>query len=758
MADVSDIFFRSANLGAQMFSDVRTSVDRYKALEEETRRWEVMRQEREEQRQLEQDMLAIKDFTEQTNSLNWWKANGDDPQKLAAAITGINEIRARRGLQPIAGLTDIRRARIAEDVSTNLTAALADPIAGDMRWNLFVAGLRETYGDAAVDNMANESYMNTVAATRKEQEERRRLAAEAIKTVKVTEPLKEPSAQTTAEAASASIVDSVAKMTGIVAPSDKLASQLKTSLLGSGITTTRMGMESDLPESFKGQLSELPENATAEDRMRYLYEASKGRRDIKTLETKLATANTSNMTIAELRRLMKDGVDAGLIALPMKEVTYLNGGSSVIIDEVESMRQFMTPDRYEEYKRQKTQDNLAVAKEVGSMYELVNKMAVSGASMESIKAAVKPYLSAVNAYALEMGMPVMTDTQFLNGIEGLVQLTQSKLKHEQLRLPIETDTAVANLALIQSQVELNKAQAADIRSGRRYGRGGGGGGGGMAGQAIDLADLSVGAIPSNLRDMARNPKTGVLNVSRMSSIGTQYYTTIFGTPDMSTVETSRLYNLGMSNESIAVMTYRGQTYTGAAVAEANAMITKGSDAALATWLTNPEHIRILNGKDPKAKAQLRELLKSSFRQGTLTFSERGIRNLNRNLALHIKRVHQDNGYATDSNAYNWADSVPDHRRQQNAPKPVGGGGNTWNTGNAGNAGNTGNRGNTGNAGTSGNAGGTGGTSTNKRKPQYISSPDNVRYRANNSGNSGSNRNKNNQNKGDGIKNLPPVRM
>lgn len=666
MPDVSEMFFQGAKLGATMFSDVRTSVDRIKAMEEETRRWELMREERAAAAQREQDTVVINDFIAQTNTLAWWKANGDSPEKIGQSLAFINAVRQRNGLAPIEGLTDIRKPMAAAEVSAAMQAAIVDPINGELTYKLMTMGLRDKYGDQFVDGLAADAYKQTIISERASREKLRaeaeaRLPGQSIKT-----PLKTEDAQQTAQVANEFI-----KATGFIPSGVSLEGKLATSLMQSGIMKQRAAKPSDLPASLQAPLEELPENATAEDRLMYTLKVARGRMDRKTFENKLETANTSTMSIAQLRKLIHGADEAGVISAPKIEVPLLGGGSTSVIDEPEAMKQFMTPDRYEEYMQQKRNNNMAMAEKVFVALDGIWKMADSGVPVDSIKLSVAPMLGVINEYAKENGFAVMTEDQLLRGVEDAVARANRRKQREEVAAGLEISTSVANIDLIRSHAELNRAQA------RHLGRGGGGGGGGgWGGGGMYMAgddDITLGALPSSVLNTARNPKTGALNPAKVNYIGRQYFTQIFGSADVSNSELTKLANMGMSKDTMSLLTFNSQSHTGLAMSELNAMVTTSSNKSLALWVANPQLQKALMSSDERTANAARAQVRSELSKGTLRLSRLGSANLDRNLAANVVRVTNSNGYSTDSNVYLWAQDklTANAGKATNKPAPAG---------------------------------------------------------------------------------------
>lgn len=666
MPDVSEMFFQGAKLGATMFSDVRTSVDRIKAMEEETRRWELMREERAAAAQREQDTVVINDFIAQTNTLAWWKANGDSPEKIGQSLAFINAVRQRNGLAPIEGLTDIRKPMAAAEVSAAMQAAIVDPINGELTYKLMTMGLRDKYGDKFVDGLAADAYKQTIISERASREKLRaeaeaRLPGQSIKT-----PLKTEDAQQTAQVANEFI-----KATGFIPSGVSLEGKLATSLMQSGIMKQRAAKPSDLPASLQAPLEELPENATAEDRLMYTLKVARGRMDRKTFENKLDTANTSTMSIAQLRKLIHGADEAGVISAPKIEVPLLGGGSTLVIDEPEAMKQFMTPDRYEEYMQQKRNNNMAMAEKVFVALDGIWKMADSGVPVDSIKSSVAPMLGVINEYAKENGFAVMTENQLLRGVEDAVARANRRKQREEVAAGLEISTSVANIDLIRSHAELNRAQA------RHLGRGGGGGGGGgWGGGGMYMAgddDITLGALPSSVLNTARNPKTGALNPAKVNYIGRQYFTQIFGSADVSNSELTKLANMGMSKDTMSLLTFNSQSHTGLAMSELNAMVTTSSNKSLALWVANPQLQKALMSSDERTANAARAQVRSELSKGTLRLSRLGSANLDRNLAANVVRVTNSNGYSTDSNVYLWAQDklTANAGKATNKPAPAG---------------------------------------------------------------------------------------
>lgn len=666
MPDVSEMFFQGAKLGATMFSDVRTSVDRIKAMEEETRRWELMREERAAAVQREQDTVVINDFIAQTNTLAWWKANGDSPEKIGQSLAFINAVRQRNGLAPIEGLTDIRKPMAAAEVSAAMQAAIVDPINGELTYKLMTMGLRDKYGDKFVDGLAADAYKQTIISERASREKLRaeaeaRLPGQSIKT-----PLKTEDAQQTAQVANEFI-----KATGFIPSGVSLEGILATSLMQSGIMKQRAAKPSDLPASLQAPLEELPENATAEDRLMYTLKVARGRMDRKTFENKLETANTSTMSIAQLRKLIHGADEAGVISAPKIEVPLLGGGSTSVIDEPEAMKQFMTPDRYEEYMQQKRNNNMAMAEKVFVALDGIWKMADSGVPVDSIKSSVAPMLGVINEYAKENGFAVMTENQLLRGVEDAVARANRRKQREEVAAGLEISTSVANIDLIRSHAELNRAQA------RHLGRGGGGGGGGgWGGGGMYMAgddDITLGALPSSVLNTARNPKTGALNPAKVNYIGRQYFTQIFGSADVSNSELTKLANMGMSKDTMSLLTFNSQSHTGLAMSELNAMVTTSSNKSLALWVANPQLQKALMSSDERTANAARAQVRSELSKGTLRLSRLGSANLDRNLAANVVRVTNSNGYSTDSNVYLWAQDklTANAGKATNKPAPAG---------------------------------------------------------------------------------------
>lgn len=666
MPDVSEMFFQGAKLGATMFSDVRTSVDRIKAMEEETRRWELMREERAAAAQREQDTVVINDFIAQTNTLAWWKANGDSPEKIGQSLAFINAVRQRNGLAPIEGLTDIRKPMAAAEVSAAMQAAIVDPINGELTYKLMTMGLRDKYGDQFVDGLAADAYKQTIISERASREKLRaeaeaRLPGQSIKT-----PLKTEDAQQTAQVANEFI-----KATGFIPSGVSLEGKLATSLMQSGIMKQRAAKPSDLPASLQAPLEELPENATAEDRLMYTLKVARGRMDRKTFENKLETANTSTMSIAQLRKLIHGADEAGVISAPKIEVPLLGGGSTSVIDEPEAMKQFMTPDRYEEYMQQKRNNNMAMAEKVFVALDGIWKMADSGVPVDSIKLSVAPMLGVINEYAKENGFAVMTENQLLRGVEDAVARANRRKQREEVAAGLEISTSVANIDLIRSHAELNRAQA------RHLGRGGGGGGGGgWGGGGMYMAgddDITLGALPSSVLNTARNPKTGALNPAKVNYIGRQYFTQIFGSADVSNSELTKLANMGMSKDTMSLLTFNSQSHTGLAMSELNAMVTTSSNKSLALWVANPQLQKALMSSDERTAKAARAQVRYELSNGTLRLSRLGSANLDRNLAANVVRVTNSNGYSTDSNVYLWAQDklTANAGKATNKPAPAG---------------------------------------------------------------------------------------